>query len=229
MRKKLHPVVLTVGILQVLFGLLGMCCGGFGIIGAVVLFTDPRYSADAPPKPPPGKVAPGTVKPMGFDAQEELIRRVPGYRAVETGRAFVGLFLGFLMVVSGIGLFFMQSWARWLAIGYAVLSIFTSCCLLGYQMGFVLPAATEIADELAAQGAYSSAGTGFKIGMYIGVGIAFALALYPILVLVLLLIPPVNRAFKGEPAADDGLGDFRNRDDYRDRFRGGDDDRYAGQ
>ena len=146
MRKKLHPVVLTVGILQVLFGLLGMCCGGFGVFGSVLLYTDPKYSATAQPNPPP-KVTPGAGRPANFDPEAEMVRRIPAYREVEAGRAVTGLFLGFLMIVSGIGLFFMQSWARWLAVGYAVLSIFNSCCLLGYQLGFTLPTIHQLADE----------------------------------------------------------------------------------
>src|SRR2546430_804073 len=162
MRKKLHPVVLTVGICQVVFGLLGMCCGGFGVIGAVAMLSK---------QPVPGVTQPAagsktSPTPNTMEVQERLVQRVPSYLYEQTAEAFASLFVGFLMIVSGLGLFFMQSWARWLAICYAVFSILRNVIVLLYSLIFVLPAMVAISDEIAASGNAQAAGTatGFKIG-----------------------------------------------------------------
>jgi hypothetical protein len=217
MKKKLHPVVLTVAIFQVLFGFTSMCCGGITGAGVVALFNDPKFD---PSKNPPAATKPATGMPNSSNpptmmgVQEEVTRRAPGYLYEQGAEATASVFLGFLMLVSGIGLFFMQSWARWLAICYAVLHILRNFCALGYTLFFVVPVMNEVANQL---GPGNSQGAGLKIGAIIGALLGFSVVLYPLLVAILLLIPPVNRAFRGETSGDQGPEDYR--DDFRDTIR----------
>ena len=51
MRKKLHPLVLTVAIFQVAFGLLALACDGFGILNAAALFMVDSAPPSTMPQP----------------------------------------------------------------------------------------------------------------------------------------------------------------------------------
>jgi hypothetical protein len=234
MRKKLHPIVLIVGIAQVVFGLSGFCCGGYyGISGAYIM-TNPQFNAKKTPSAYADKLADnGTggayMLPMEQDdVQVELIRRIPSYGIAQSLDALTRLLFALLMIASGIGLFFMQSWARWLAIGYAVLSILASLLGALYSLIFILAPLLELNDELGAQGDPYLATLGASFTVWTGayVIVELALIVYPIAVLIMLLIPPVNRAFRGEPvpvdAAKDHLRENVYHDDYP-RFRDDDD------
>jgi hypothetical protein len=231
MQKKLHPAVLTVGIFQVLFGLLSLCCGGFGALGAYTMFNDPKFdpSKTPPPVTKSGSGSPKTGSPGIMEVNEELVRRVPSYLYEQTFEACANLFLGLLMLLSGCGLFFMQSWARWLSIFYAILHILKNIGTLIYSLVWIIPTMNAIYDEWGGAGNPQTAGA--KVGGPIGAFLGFSVVLYPILVCILLLIPPVSRAFRGEGAADKGLDDFRDdyRDNYRDPYRPGPDDHYRPQ
>ncbi len=220
MRKKLHPVVLTVGIMQVAFGVLGLCCGGVSAVDGAMVYSDPSLQDSSSQARPVGTPGARPTRHAGNTFVEEVIRRCPAYGAFEIGRGCVGLFLAVLMIASGVGLFFMQSWARWLAVGYAALSFLSSCANVGYQAAVYVPAVHEVAAESAGQNA--SYASGAKVGAYVALAITLVTAVYPLVVAVLLLIPPVHRAFRGEPAPREPWDDDRDRDDYRDRFNGRD-------
>src|SRR5260370_27260043 len=96
MRKKLHPVVLTVGILQVVFGLLVLACDGFGVINAIGLFMLSSGQVTTAPPPPTVKSRPGgkgqTQDPgdafnkglaAGLEANEAMLQNAPSYKFVE--------------------------------------------------------------------------------------------------------------------------------------------------
>jgi len=236
MRKKLHPAVLTVGILQVLFGVLVLACDGFGVVNAGGLFL--INAAQPPATKPPAQSGPGTKgQPQdpgaafgkglaaGLEANQAMLQNAPSYKYVELAKNVFGLLLAVVMITSGIGLFFMQSWARWLAVGYGVVSILGRCTCVGYHAGVILPILLDLGQEFVRRGdADMESGLwGIKYGPFFGL----LLGLYPLLVIILLLLPQVGRAFRAAPVPEDGFADYRDRDDYRDRFRGGDYDRYA--
>jgi hypothetical protein len=242
MRKKLHPVILTIAIFQIGLGVLGMCCDGLSLIGAVMLYSPDEDDMVERPTGPPQKT---TKNPKnleegfqeGFEkgmkasnlAQAELTEKAPGYRPVAVGQELLALFLSLLMIVSGIGLLFMQSWARWLAVGYGGLSIATRCCGVGYHAAVLLPVLNDLCADLLASGNQSLVSDLWvtRFGPFLG----FLLMLYPFTVIVLLVRPGINRAFRGEPAAESDDLEYRLREresrwerdaydrDDRDRFR----------
>lgn len=228
MRKNRHPVVLTVAILQVVFGVMALACDGFGVINAVGL--QAMSNSPVPTQPSPKGDGPGQPKSVneqfnqgymvGKIAQVTIIQNAPGYLPVQYGRAFFGMLLGVLMLLSGIGLFFMQSWARWSAVGYGVLSLVARCAFVVYHAVVVLPILMELGDGFAKSGHPEWIGglVGLKFMPFVGL----LLGLYPLVVIVLLLLPPVGKAFHGEPSPDVDFNDYRDhfpasRED--DRFR----------
>jgi hypothetical protein len=229
MRKKLHPLVLTIAILQVVFGGLALLCDGFGVINAFGF--QMMSSRPAPTTPSSNAGGPGQ-RPSSFNegynrgyeagmtAQMALIKQAPGYIPEQYAQSFVGLLLAVLMLASGAGLFFMQSWARWLAIGYGVISLFARIVFLGYHAVAVLPILNDVGNGFIKDG-HPDLVTGLW-GLKWFPFVGLLLGLYPLLVMVLLLLPAVGRAFRGEPAPNKDFDDYReyyprNRDD--DRFR----------
>ena len=231
MRKKLHPLVLTIAVCQVVLGVLGLACDGFGLINAagLMIMTPSATPTTAPPKSG-GKAQPTPSDAFqrgaaaGTEAEMTVLGKAPIYAPVQLGHALVGLFLVLLMIVSGIGLFFMQGWARWLAVGYGVLSILTRCVCLGYHAAVVLPIYNEVGEAFIKSG-NPDMNTNLwllKFGPFIGL----LVGLYPLLVIILLLLPQVGRAFHGKPAADADDLEFRLRDRERLRDPDGSEDRY---
>jgi hypothetical protein len=219
MQKKLHPVVLTVAILQVVFGLLVLGCDGFGVINAYGF----EKMAESPGNRGPGiqkdgragqTKDPGAAFNQGFEAgasaQITVIEKVPSYLPALYFQSFFGLFLGFLMVLSGIGLFFMQSWARWLAVVYGVFSLMARLAFVVYHATVVLPVLNEISNNYVRNGQpqMAQALVGLKAMPFTGL----VLALYPLLVIGCLLMPPVHKAFRGKPARRRGFDDARDPD-----------------
>jgi hypothetical protein len=223
MRKKLHPIVLVVGILQVLFGLAGMAVGCVSIGLGVMILIDSKYDVNEESSPFVTKMkAPGGARQLtGEDLEVEIIRRVPSYAPEQIASALPGIFLSFLMIVSGAGLLFMQSWARWLAFGYAALSVFRSVIDLGYRLVFVYPAIQAIADKLNASGSTltTEMAKSFMFGFLSVTILQFALVVYPLFLVIVLMIQPVQRAFRAA-VPDGGAGDPPGRDGSGEPLRG---------
>jgi hypothetical protein len=232
MRKKLHPVVLTIAICQVVFGLLVLACDGFGVINVVGFQTMSNSPIPTPPEPAPK--GGGGGQPKSFDAgfnqgfmvgqtaQLTVIQKAPAYIAVQYVQAFFGLLLGVLMLVSGTGLFFMQSWARWTAVGYGILSLLARCVFIVYHTAFVLPVLNDLGDGFVKSGhpEWVTALIGLKFLPFLGLLLGF----YPLLVIVLMLLPAVGKAFRGKRRAARELDDDT---DYSDHFPAGrEDDRF---
>src|SRR5580692_10014198 len=99
MRRKLHPLVLILGITQVVFGLFGFCCGSYFVISGAYVLTNPQFNAKKTPSAYAAKLADdGTngsyADPMEQnDVQVELIRRIPSYGAAQSLAALGHLFL----------------------------------------------------------------------------------------------------------------------------------------
>ena len=161
-----------------------------------------------------------------MEANATILQNAPSYKYVQLGQAFFGLFLVMLMIASGCGLFFMHSWARWLAIGYGMLSLLGRCSCLGYHTVVVLPLLSELGDKYVKSG-NPDLNTNLVGLKYLPFGGLLLVQLYPLLVIILLLLPAVGRAFSAEPVST-GPDDFRDRDDFHDRFRSErDDDRFG--
>jgi hypothetical protein len=240
MRKKLHPIVLTVAICQLLLGVFGLACDGLGLFGAASLYAEDD-TGEPPSMPEPqgqrqnpvgegAKVKAGAQpkKPQSFgDAfdqgmeagnlgQEVLVRKAPAYRPFGVAEKLFGLFLSVLMIVSGVGLLFMQSWGRWLAVAYGALSIPVRLCGFGYHAAVVLPILNDLCRTLERDGNGDMVHPlwGLRYGPILGL----LLMLYPLCVIILMLRPGIARAFRGELAPEADRGDFPLRRPDFDRY-----------
>jgi hypothetical protein len=75
--------------------------------------------------------------------QEDIARDVPGYQIVQIATVVVGLVLSLALLVAGIGLLGMHSWARKLAVIAALIAVASAAFQAIYQAVFVIPATTN--------------------------------------------------------------------------------------
>jgi hypothetical protein len=235
MRKKLHPVVLVVAILQIVFGVFGLVGPLFGLYGSYELFENAKtYAAKFPDQGSVNRedqVGPlynrdfDEDPPENDDVIDQVAYRHPTYKYAHLARHSFALLLAPLMIGGGIGLLFMHKWARYLTLGYCALSILHSLGVLLYGSIVYLPAILKINRELNEMGEdQAEFAIGIRISVFFVALFALILAAYPVIVAVMLLIPPVSRAFRGGPVdrdadKDRGRYDDNERDDYRRRFR----------
>lgn len=194
---------MTLGILHLVGGGLGLLLSGCNVIGLLAMR---------------GGLFPNQGPNPALEVRNELAHTVPGYTAVQYGTVGISLVLDILLITFGIGLLFQKQWARIGSMVYAVLSILTKVVLGTYQLALVWPAASNFADGMAPQER-----AGFQVGFFGAVCIEGAFIVYPIVVLILLNLPGVKKAFNQPIGRADPEDDFDRRDS---RSRYDDDDRY---
>jgi len=208
--------VRTIGILQLVFGILGLVCGLIALAGGAAALNKGGGGG--------GGAAPGGLTEA--ELQRMIEDEIPHQKLVEHIEMGVGFLLSLLMIVSGAGLVNRQPWGRTVAIVYAVLSICYHVVDLLYAILFVVPGMNAVADKVAARAGAQGGivGGAMKGGMFVGLLISAAITIYPIVVLVVMQRAGVKAALAGgEPSG--GPPDY----DDRDRGPFGDvppDDRY---
>jgi hypothetical protein len=80
---------------------------------------------------------------MQKQMQEAIERDVPAYRVVQIAIPILGLALSLAMLIAGIGLLGMHSWARMLAVLAALIAVASTAFQAIYQVVFVLPATSD--------------------------------------------------------------------------------------
>jgi hypothetical protein len=224
MPKQRPASVLVIAILNIIGGGLGLlgtvCSGGGQLLGGGKMFTGSTTAA------PPGKQQEFTeFEEYQKRAEKFLNEELPGGPALKYGEMSVGLVLSVLMLVSGIGLLSMQSWARVLAILYAILSILHHLASLIFAVGFTLPAARDFfAKKPPGNEMINTFASIMEIILIVSVVVGFLFIIYPIVVLILMLRPYVVAAFRGEvrePEVEDYYDPREpdRRDEPDDRFR----------
>jgi hypothetical protein len=186
--------ILVIAILQFVFGGLGLLCGLYTAAQLAVgnqLFT---FGANTPQ----------AQQQEQFQEQLEksMLEKDPYVKQVQYGTTGVELFLSLMMIASGIGLLKMQSWGRLLCLVYSVLSISLKVFTAVYTLLFTVPAIKEFAQSLAAKGPQEAMMAKFiQFSAYAGVAWPSVTVVYPLVVLVIMLLPPTRAAFRGERVA----------------------------
>jgi hypothetical protein len=199
--------VTTIGILNIIFGSLGLCVALVSVSSSA--FTNP-LSRD-----------------LAAQWERELESAVPGYHVMHIVQLVVTSILSVGLLTSGILLLNMSSFGRILAIIWAILSIVSTVGFSVWQFAVVMPA---VSDLVRAAPFGNFAAEGFKATMVFGMFAGFALSLaYPVVVLALLGRSSIGRALAGAGRDDyDDRGDYDRGRDYdrrRDYDRGRDYDR----
>jgi hypothetical protein len=203
-QQRSHAGVMTIAVLQLVFGALGLLCDVLGLVGQAASF------------------APGGGQNAAIEKDVEAA--LPYHKPVSFVFLGVDFVLSILMLASGVGLVQRQPWSLPVTRGYAILSIINRLIYTAYQAFFLMPVMSDVMAKHGGAGGQAAAGF-VQMGMGIGVFIGFLFILYPIIVLIVMARPDVKAALGvGSPPPDSPP-------DYDDRDRGpfGDvppDDRY---
>jgi hypothetical protein len=207
MAKKRPASVLVIAIFQLVFGSLGLC-------GSVLVLSGVQEKLAALSQ---SNVNQGTQTglkqpPNQQELEDAITKHAPSYPMVKKVEGGAGAILSLVMIVSGIGLLQMQTWGRFLTIGYAVVSLLYRLVDGIYVIAFVAPAMSAVAQEYAKGGGQQEQiiATTMQIGAYSGLVGVLLTGLYPLFVLIIMLLPSVGAAFRGQRP-------HREPEDYDDR------------
>jgi hypothetical protein len=183
MPRQRPTVILIIAILHFVFGGIGLLCNICG--GVMELVGTPQAQAGA------GDAQQARRKEV---TEQVLSTRIPLYRAYSVGNRVSSVLSCTLLIASGVGLMLVQSWGRWLSVAYAVLAIIVNLIVLIYTIAFFTPAYEEIFRRLPPQSdqeqmAYSLSKAAAPAG-------ACAMMIYPVVVLIVMLLPSVGAAFR---------------------------------
>jgi hypothetical protein len=192
MQKRRPVSVLVIAILQLVIGGLGIVCGLCAGAGSVA--GDNPFQAGAANNPEQVKLKELTKK-LEEKTKEIQERKVPAKRAYEIGNQVLNWVLSIAMVLSGIGLLKMQSWARLLAILYAVVSFLHKVVVAIYTFAFLNPAHQEALEQIPAQDRQTLGPIMTFALIFAGI-MVFVTMIYPLVVLIVMVLPSVTRAFR---------------------------------
>jgi hypothetical protein len=207
--KKVPTPVMVIAILHFCFGGLGLLC--VLAQGAAIMTT---FQSG------------GGSKEERFQAElkKGIDERRPENDSLTTGILVFGLISSLTLILLGIGLLSMQSWARIGSILWATVDLIVSLAHAVYCLVLVLPVAQDVLQTLKAR--YQELGQMAQItelAMTAGTYLNFCSVLYPSAVLIVMLMPSVGRAFR--PQIREGNGAFppqEPEDDYPPRYPQGD-------
>jgi hypothetical protein len=187
----LHFILGGIGLLSSLCGGIALAVGG-GDIGRLFAF-NPEMQQQ-------------------IETQQRVVtEHAPFYVAWQVEGFVVGLVLSALLVTAGVGLLRLRSWARSFSLVYAVVDILQTLLAASYTFVFYLPAYQEAVRQThyrTAQEAEIARVTAQSMGIGMAFGFLLTLA-YPVVVLVIMLLPSVAAAFRGETVR-------KEPEDYRD-------------
>lgn len=225
------PVLIIVGVLNLIIGISCLCCMSFAMIGT--LMQDAAVGAQ------PGQGAAGNnpfekIAEQAKEQEDFIAKEVPGYKAMQIGVIVIAMLFAIGLLISSIGLFMGQSWGRWMCILVCLFMMLVGVGNAVWRVAMVLPAQQKFMDQQVAAGKMPGNQGAFNVGRFGAVGADLLWSVgYPILAIGLLMTPAVRDYFsnKGRREDDDfdRRGDYdddyddrprrRRDDDYDDRFR----------
>jgi hypothetical protein len=216
-RKQQSVPVLVIAILHLVFGGLGLLC--FSCTGAAMLA---GFGNGQNPFANLGSPQMQQQQQAQQQAIQHMTDRIPHYQLYQGAVVVTSLLLAALLVAAGLGLLSMHSWARVLSIVYAVLSILHTLCVMIFTFLYIAPAQQEAFEQLGAinnpgmnaQQAAMQAQMMKSMAQGMGPLTLFFQAfyfVYPVIVLIIMLLPSVGAAFRGKPIR-------REPEDFDDRY-----------
>jgi hypothetical protein len=178
--------LLIFAILHLTFGGIGLlCCVCGGVMDLVGTPSALAKSND------PASAAQALRKEV---TEQVLSQRVPLYRAYSVGNRVSSVLSSILLVAAGAGLLLVKSWGRWLSVAYALWSLLVNLVAFVYNLVFFAPAYAEVFRVLPPQNETEQ--MAYKFGQYGGpIGACFFL-IYPVVVLIVMLLPATGAAFR---------------------------------
>jgi hypothetical protein len=194
-----RPVLVTwVAVFHLIFGGLGLLCVG-GVI--VTLATGVGKSGGPPPanENPQQKAARELQERVQARAETEA----PWEKALSPYHTAANLLLVLLLVVAGVGLLQMRKWGWWASVAFGVLCLLMQIYLLLFDLLYRYPAESRILEEELQAAAAVAPVPGFvamalRARLFVPAGLAALFMLYPLIVLLVMILPSVRAAFRGE-------------------------------
>jgi hypothetical protein len=139
----------------------------------------------------------GKTTTFVYDTNEEMEKQAPGYRKVVLVSRIADLGLEVALIAGAIGLLLLHRWGWWLSLAWVVMEIGYLVLTLLYLWFVAMPAANRMVhavphDDNHICGGMVNGNTFYHIGWAL---FSFVFLAYPLLVLLLLVLPPVWRAF----------------------------------
>jgi hypothetical protein len=193
MKRERPPAVLVMGILNLVFGGLGLlnsCCGGVSIL-AMLFWPLPEPVPGAPPQ---------TQGLAIFKPIRDGLLEIPYFKVFSIGGQFFALLTATMLVIAGIGLLRMRKWGRTLSLVYAFAVIAIHTTIVVVQVTYLNKAVAEVMAKMPAPapGAPNLAGnTTFNNIVAIATGILAVL--YSIALIIVMFLPVVRKAFADGP------------------------------
>ena len=184
--------------------------GGIGLIGGLVGVGFGAVALSQPQAPPGFKIT--SNPPDMWDTMKYMDANVPGWRIYQITAAVLGLALSIALLAAGIGLILMKPWARGLSIAYAFGSILLQVGAMLYMVVYVTPVQVALYDQLPPTPGIPAAQQQSITTMsktIAGCTPFFAVPglIYPAAVLIVMLLPSVAAAFRGEPTGPEDEAD----------------------
>jgi hypothetical protein len=188
-----RPVLVTIlAILHLLVGGIGLIVEGWSLVGTVILLNSSKAALQSP----------GHADPT-LGAKLET----PYFLNVSVGVHSAGVVLSLVLILAGVGLFLVKRWSYNLSVLYAWLSIAYQVVWIAFLVVVYLPVALPSFENAPAPANLPAGATpqAFREGLKIwciGEVVVVALGLiYPLIVVVLTMLPAVKRAFRRPKAA----------------------------
>jgi hypothetical protein len=221
--KKKSALLITMGIMSMVIGALGLICG---LVQGGSNFT---IKAMAKTPSPVGN----TLRDMAKFIEREL----PYWFEIEITKAAMMVLLAVLVMIAGIGLIAHKGWGRWLAVLYGFFMLILQITYAVYQFAFLMPVMEKWQRTQVGMVRPAGYDTGTAVGVFIGALLwsAFAIALAVSMLLPAAgtaVQPPSRRADREWDEEDDLENRPRRRrnDDFDDRpLQRRDDDRPRGR
>jgi hypothetical protein len=215
MRPKRPASLVVMGILNIVFGSLGLLCGVCAV-GANMFISSLASGS--------GNGFPGAAEIKELLAFMD--KNLPGYMMVEIGRGVALLLLSVLLVVAGIGLLATQSWARWLSVAYALLSLPLHVGWAVFELGFVLPLTQRWqAEFMRKHNAFAPPQENMMTSSAGIIAATIFWVVYALILLIFMFLPGLSAAFNQSRDSRRGR-DEGDTDDYEDEEDGDDYDPY---
>lgn len=182
-------IVLVMAIFHCLFGGLGLTCGLCTGIGQVTGSRGPRPASN--PNMPP------SLQRDDYQRVDEQVKRtVPFYRANVVFGQIAGVVFSLVLIGAAVGLFMMQPWGRWLSVAYAGAALGYDLFQEVYGVFWVVPAYQGLFAQIPIQDPQIEGLMRMSVvGMIVGLPLAGMV--YPLIVLLVMLLPSTGSAFRG--------------------------------
>ncbi len=209
-----RPVLVTLlAIVQLIVGGGLLACGALGLVAALAGSSAATVTITTA----------GQSTTRTYDTQQEMVKEAPSYNLFFFGGGVAGLVLHLAMLAGALGLLLQRGWGWWLSLAWCLLHVGYEAVTLGYLFTVAIPAANRMVRVVPRDdnGVCNSLVNGNTFYHLFWVLFAVGLSLYALVVLVVLVLPPVRRAFTHAAArADDESrrGRRRRSDEEDDRF-----------